>query len=164
MLIPGKSHSRIKSCNSRVSVETLDFARERTFCSMIGVGSLVGAQGGAIAGRSLTVFLAHAGTPSIDRHSGGGTPKTARGGYGGARPGKRNGHWPRMTSRGIAGCCWTVGRRRGRMGAQSVGPRLGLRHCRAPVETQAGNATGGCNRRPGAVYRKCTGPPSDTAG
>ena len=94
MLIRGKSHSRIKSCNSRVSVETLDFARERTFCSMIGVGSLVGAQGGAIAGRSLTVFLAHAGTPSIDRHSRGGTPKTARGGYGGARPGKRNGHWP----------------------------------------------------------------------
>ena len=82
MLIPGKSHSRIKSCNSRVSVETLDFARERTFCSMIGVGSLVGAQGGAIAGRSLTVFLAHAGTPSIDRHIGGGTPKTSQNGQG----------------------------------------------------------------------------------
>ena len=46
MLIPGKSHSRDESRNSRVSIETLDFARVRTFTCMIGVGSLAGREGG----------------------------------------------------------------------------------------------------------------------
>ena len=31
MLIPGKSHSRVESRNSRVSIQTFDFARVRTF-------------------------------------------------------------------------------------------------------------------------------------
>jgi len=32
MLIPGKSHSRVERRNSRISIETLDFARVCTFC------------------------------------------------------------------------------------------------------------------------------------
>jgi len=31
LLIPQKSHSRVESCNSPVSIETLDFVRIRTF-------------------------------------------------------------------------------------------------------------------------------------
>jgi len=41
MLIPGKSHSRIESRNSRVSIDTLDFDRVPTFTCVIGVGSPV---------------------------------------------------------------------------------------------------------------------------
>jgi len=51
MLIPGKSHSRDKSRNSGVSIETLDFARVHTFTCVIGVGSPAGARRGE--GRSL---------------------------------------------------------------------------------------------------------------
>ena len=43
MLIPGKSHSRDESRNSRVSI---DFARVRNFTCVIGVGSPVGARRG----------------------------------------------------------------------------------------------------------------------
>ena len=46
MLIPGKSHSRVESRNSRVSIETLHFARVCTFTCVIGVGSPAGARGG----------------------------------------------------------------------------------------------------------------------
>jgi len=42
MLIPGKSHSRDESRNSQVSIETLDFARVRSFTCVIGVGSPAG--------------------------------------------------------------------------------------------------------------------------
>ena len=46
MLIPGKSHSRDESRNSRVLIETIDFARVRTFTCVIGVGSPAGARRG----------------------------------------------------------------------------------------------------------------------
>jgi len=46
MLIPGKSHSRDESRNSWVLIETLDFARVRTFTCVIGVGSPAGARRG----------------------------------------------------------------------------------------------------------------------
>jgi len=89
MLISGKLHSRVKSRNSRASVETLDFAQVCTFFrrdrSWIASGGTKG--GGAIAGWYPMLFPADAGTPSIDptwqavarpkRH------KTARGGGGG---------------------------------------------------------------------------------
>ena len=95
MLIPGKSHSCVESGNPG-SRSRLDFTRVRTFYqrdrSWI-VGSLAGARGGgAIAGRP----------PMLGPHcrlrtiviAGGGAPKTAGGGYGGARPGKCNGYRP----------------------------------------------------------------------
>jgi len=54
--------------HSRVSTESLDFARVRTFYRrdlswIAGVGGVEG----AIAGRSLTPFTADAGTPSRDK-------------------------------------------------------------------------------------------------
>jgi len=96
MLIPGKSHFRVNSRNSWVSIETLDFAR---VSCVIGVGSprceggRSPARPGAVPGRwwdpiaacgwsTLRVVL---------------RPKRPGEGTGGARPGKRNGH----QSRGI---------------------------------------------------------------
>jgi len=38
---------------------------------------------------------------------------------------------------------WTIGRRRGRMGAQNGGQRPGLQRRGTPVKTQAWSATGG---------------------
>jgi len=71
MLIPGKSHSWVKRCNSQVSIETLDFAQLCTFYqrdrSRIAGGGA--REGGAIAGWPPTLFPADAGIPSIDRHS-----------------------------------------------------------------------------------------------
>ena len=58
MSIPGKSHSR-------VSIESLDFARVRTFYRRD--RSWIAGVEGAIAGRSLTPFPADAGTPSRDK-------------------------------------------------------------------------------------------------
>ena len=54
MLIPGKSYYRDQSRNSRVSIETLNFARVRTFTCVIRVGSpaRVRGEGGAITGRT----------------------------------------------------------------------------------------------------------------
>jgi len=52
MLIPGKSYSRDESRNSRVSIETLDFARVCTFTCVIGVGSPAQRGGGAITDRT----------------------------------------------------------------------------------------------------------------
>ena len=51
-LIPGKPHSRVKSRNSRVSIETLDFAL-RTFTCVIEAGLLAGASDDA--GQSVNV-------------------------------------------------------------------------------------------------------------
>ena len=100
MLIPGKSHSRDESHNSRVSIETLDFARVRTFTRVIGVGSPAGARmgGGVITGRirrhSQSITGPHCRLRTIDIADGGAPErrKTAEGGYGGARRGKRNRH------------------------------------------------------------------------
>ena len=66
---------------------------------MIGVGSPTGVRSGvrAIADRSWCcsrpITGPHRRLRMIDI-AGGGMPKTAGGGYGGARPGKRNGHQP----------------------------------------------------------------------
>ena len=90
MLTAGKSQTRVESCNSRVSIETLDFARVRTFhwhdWSWI-AGS--GAKGG---GQS----PASPGSPSIDRHSRQWSARNVakrpgEGATGGVRPGKHNG-------------------------------------------------------------------------
>jgi len=85
MLIPGKSHSWVDSRNSRVSIETLDFARVHTFPTAGG-----GTKGvrGVIAGRPQTPFLANAGTPSPltdDRHSWRWRARTSQNGRGGYR-------------------------------------------------------------------------------
>ena len=64
-------HSWVESRNSRVSIETLDFAPVPTFTGVIEVGSQAGAQReGAITGQTPTPFLAEAGTPSIDHCQG----------------------------------------------------------------------------------------------
>jgi len=64
MLIPGKLYSRVESCNSRVSIETLDFTRVRTVYwrdrSWIGDRGAKG--GGAITDWPMTPFLANAET------------------------------------------------------------------------------------------------------
>jgi len=75
MLIPGKSHSRVESRNSRVSIETLNFTRVRrpTFywCDRSWIaGRDAKAGGGVIASQSPTLFPADEGTQSNDRHSG----------------------------------------------------------------------------------------------
>jgi len=95
MLIPGKSHSRDESRNSRVSIETLDFARVRTFTCVIRVGSPVGVQRGRGDHRlDPASFPTDDGTPSPpagDQHSRQWRAQNGRGGYGGVRPGKCNG-------------------------------------------------------------------------
>jgi len=99
MLIPGKSHSWDESRNSRVSIETLDFAQVRTSTCMIGVGSPAGARrGGAITGRTRCRSRPMTGPCRRLQPiniAGSGAPKTAGWeGYGGSRLGKRNGHRP----------------------------------------------------------------------
>jgi len=73
MLIPGKSHSWDESRNSRVSIETLDFAQVRTSTCMIGVGSPAGARrGGGDHRPDPAPFPADDGTlspPAADQHS-----------------------------------------------------------------------------------------------
>jgi len=72
MLIPGKPHSRDKSRNSGVSIETLDFARVHTFTCVIGVGSPAGARrgGGAITGWTRRRSRLMTGSPPAgDQHS-----------------------------------------------------------------------------------------------
>ena len=56
MLIPGKSHSRVESRNSRISIETLSFTRVQstfTCVTTVGSGRRQGREGGGtIAGQS----------------------------------------------------------------------------------------------------------------
>jgi len=52
LLITGKSHSRDESRNSRVSIETLDFAPVRNFTCVIGVGSPAWARRGRATGEA----------------------------------------------------------------------------------------------------------------
>ena len=92
MLIPGKSHSRDKSRNSRVSIETLDFARVHILLpAWSELDHRRGREGGgAITDRtrrcSWSMTGPHCRLRMIDI-AGGGTPKTAGGGYRGVRPG-----------------------------------------------------------------------------
>jgi len=160
MLIPGKSHSRVESRNSRVSIETLDFARVRTFYQRDRCGMASGGARGAIAGWSLTLFPADVGTQSIDLidiASGGAPEMSQNGRRGEVRLGKcsgrsASGQWAGESSPAPVGCRWTVGRRRGQIGAQNGGQWPCLRRHGARVETQAGNAVGGgrdCRLAPG---------------
>jgi len=132
MLITGKLHSRVENCSFQISIQTLDFAGVRIFYwhdrSWIASRGAEGGRG-AIAGWSLMLFLADDGTPSIDQYR---RRWRARNGgkwlgeraTGSATP-TREAQWPigsRMVGRGIAvpspiGHCWTIGRRRGQMGA-----------------------------------------------
>jgi len=104
MLIPGKSHSRDESRNSRVSIETLDFARVRIFTCVIGVGSLAGAQRGDHRPDPVP-FPADDGTPlppADDQHSWQWRAQNGWGeGTGGARPGSATAIGPQTTDRGI---------------------------------------------------------------
>jgi len=134
MLIPGKSHSRVVSRNSRVSIETLNSAQVHTFYQrdrswITGVGARGG--GRSPAGprhRSRPMWGPHR---SIDI-SGGGVPETSQNGRGRGRPGKRNGRSAPGRRAGESppasvGCRWTTGRRRRRMGARNCVQWLGLR-------------------------------------
>ena len=153
MLIPRKSHSRVKSRNSQVSIETFDFTRVGTFTGMIWAGSPAGAKGGgqAIAGRSPTLFPANVATPSIDRHSGQwcvwNVAKTAGGGgYRGVRPEKRNGgsasvRWDRESTPAPIGRRWSTSRVDGRAKWQAAAGSL------APWRTRQ-NAGWGRDHRP----------------
>jgi len=157
MLIPMKSHSRVKSRNSRVSIETLDFARLRDRSWITGGG----VKGGAIAGQTR-----HRSRPMTGPHhclwridiAGGGAPKTAGGEVRGSAvkrsgrsapggpPRRRAGESPaprrtplnnRSTSRG------------GGIHTRNGGQRPGLRRRGTRVETHAGNVMGGGDRRLG---------------
>ena len=106
MLIPGKWHSRDESLNSRVSIETLDFARVSTFTCVIGVGSLAEARRGR---GDHWLDPADDGTPSPpadDRHSGQWRTQNGRG--------KGTGERDRGSATAIVGRCWTIGRHCGR--------------------------------------------------
>ena len=112
MLIPGKSHSWVERRNSRVSIETPDFAQVCTFYrrdrSQIASG---GAKGYPIAAYDI------AGGSAPERR------KKAGGGYGGSMTGEVQ--WPsahgqrtgELPPPPIVGRRWTIGRRHGRMGA-----------------------------------------------
>ena len=163
MIIPGKSHSRVESCNSWVLIETLNFPRVCTFywCDRSWI-----ATGAWRRGRSPAVPNAVPGRcqDPIDI-VGGGTPKTAgEGAKVGALPGKRNGRsapgWWIMP--GPVRCSWTTGRCRRLDGCaklQAVAASLALwRTCQnADVE-----CSGGRNRRPASrcCVRETTGTPS----
>jgi len=76
----------------------------------------------------------------------------------------REAQWPispQKTGRVIAphpvGCRWTIGWRHGRMDTWNGEQRPSLWRRGAPVETQAGNATGGNDRRPAPRSGKTTG-------
>jgi len=142
---------------------------------VIGVGWPAGARGGAITGWSLTLFPADVGTQSIDLidiASGGAPEMSQNGRRGEVRLGKcsgrsASGQWAGESPPAPVGCRWTVGRRRGQIGAQNGGQWPCLRRHGARVETQAGNAVGGdaiADWPPDAGYGKSTGPPSDVAG
>jgi len=96
---------------------------------VIGVGWPAGARGGAIAGWSLTLFPADVGTKSIDLidiASGGAPEMSQNGRRGEVRLGKcsgrsASGQWAGESSPAPVGCRWTVGRRRGQIGAQNGG-------------------------------------------
>ena len=175
MLIPGKSHSRVESRNFRVSIETLDFARVRTFYQRDRCGM---ASGGARGGNYRLVpdsVPGRCGDPIdwSDRHSKRWcTRNVAKRPAGGVWLGKcsgrsASGQWAGESPPAPVGCRWTVGRRRGQIGAQNGGQWPCLRRHGARVETQAGNAVGGdaiADWPPDAGYGKSTGPPSDVAG
>ena len=174
MLIPGKSHSRVDSRNSRVSIETLDFARVQCTVywrerSWIACG---GARGGGGDRRPVPMlFPADAGTLSIDQHSRlWRTRNVAKRleATGGARPGTCNGRSARGRRAGESPCRpsslpvgrrWTIGRRCRRMGKQDGGQRPDLRRSGAPVKKQTCSATGGRDRRPapGCRVQETTG-------
>ena len=121
MLIPGKSHSWDESRNSRVSIETLDFAQVRTSTCMIRVGSPAGARRGG----DHRPDPADDGTlspPAADQHSRQWRTQNGRVGRvwgiatGEAQrpsaPERRAGESPPPP----VGCRCTIGRRRGRDG------------------------------------------------
>jgi len=154
MLIHGKSHSRDKSGNSRVSIETPNFARVRTFTCVIGVGSTAGREGGgAITGQT-------------GRHSG--TPSPPAGRVRGERDqGSAMAIDPRTMRRGITaspvGRHWTIGQRRGRDGRVK---RRAAAGSPAPWCTcqQADVQHGGTRSLTGCRVWETPGPPSDAAG
>ena len=139
------------------------------FTGVIGVGS----PAGAWWGDRQTVPNAVSGQcqDPIHRHSGWWHARNVA--TGGARPMKRNGRsarsrrdgkWPPLPPSPI-GRRWTIGRRRGRMGAQNGGQRPGLQRRGTPVKTQAWSATGGRVHWPAPRHRvrETPGPPSDAA-
>ena len=125
-------HSQLRT----LQFETLDFARVRTFyrrnrswIAGVGVNG-----GGRSPDSPRCCFPVDAGTPSIDRHSGrwhgrniAKWPGKAAGGVRLGKcnalsaPGRRAGESPCPPSSHI-GRHWTIGRRRGRMGAQNSTP------------------------------------------
>jgi len=135
MLIPGKPHSRGKSCNSWVSIKTLDFARVSTRRDGSWIASR-GAKGGGIADRSPTLFPANAGTPSPpadDRQPAVARPKRCktpgREGYRGSATG--DAQWP------ISPRC--------RAGESPCPPPL----CRAPLDNRLTSWADGCTQNGG---------------
>jgi len=160
MLIPRKSHSRVKSRNSWVSIETLNFARVQRTIYRHDRSWIAGrdAQGEAIASRSPTLFLADAGTPSIDQHSRQRHARNVAKWLGATGRTTGDAQWPIglwTTGRGIAvpplppprRTPRNNGRRCGRIGTQNGGQRPGLRHHGTPVKKQTCSATGVRNRR-----------------
>ena len=174
MLIPGKSHSWDESRNSRVSIETLDFAQVRTSTCMIGVGSPAGARrGGGDHRPDPAPFPADDGTlspPAADQHSRQWRTQNGRvGRVWGIATGEAQ--WPSAPERRagesphpLVGRRWTIGRCRGRDGhvkrRAAAGSPAPWRTCQ-----KAGVQRDGGMRSPtGCWVWETTGPPSDTAG
>ena len=168
MLIPGKSHSRDDSHNSRVSIETLDFARVRTFTCVIGVGSPAGARmgGGVITGRirrrSQSITGPHCRLRMINI-AGSGAPKRP-----GEGTGKRNSHRLPDDGPGItASPHQTSVDNRSTSRAGWVRETAGSGRVSAPWHTcqKADMQRDGGLRSPtGCRVWETTGPPSDAAG
>jgi len=135
---------------------------------VIGVGSPVGARRGrgAIAGRPPTPGPHR----SIDI-AGGGMPETSQNGRGGLQTSATGeAQWligPRTMDRGITvppvGRHWTIGRCRGRMGAQNGRQWLGLLRRGTSVKMQTWSGTRSPPTGPRRWVRETPGPPLDVA-
>jgi len=169
MLIPGKLHSLDESRNYRVSIQTLDFARVRTFtlCDRSWIAG-VGAITGRTPRRSRPMTGPHRRLRTIDIACSA-RPKRPGGGYGRSAtveaqrpsaPGRLAGESPPPP----VGCCWTIGRRRGwdgrvkrRAAAGSPAPWRTCQKADVPRD-------GGKRSPTGCLIWETTGPPSDVAG
>jgi len=155
-----KSHFQVESSNSRVSIKTLNFTRVLTFYQRDWSWITGDGAGGSPTGPRRCSWPMRRPHRSIDIASSG-APKTSQNGRGKWLQGERDqgsamADRPRMAGWGMqpapVGRRWTVSRHRGRMGMQNCRQWPGIQRRGTCVETQAGNATGGLDRRPAAGY------------
>ena len=170
MLIPGKSRSRDESRNSRVSIETLDVARVRSFTCVIGVGSSAGGITGWTRRRSRPMTGPHRRLRTINI-AGSVAPKTAGGRVRGDRDrGSATAIGPPPERRARESPPQPVGRRwtiSGRRGRDWRVKRWAAAGSPAPWHTCRNTCwerDGGTLLPTGCRVWESTGPPSDAAG